>query len=84
MNQTTFLREFILPDGRKIAYSAATVFLVQVGKGKKGAYKTKYLITGNLSQAAIMYDGINIGYPYKKRLIMPSAKRLVISKSIGI
>lgn len=59
-------------DGKSIAYGSCTEFLVQVGKGEKGAYKTRYAITGNLAQAVLYFNGINTGNGYKKRLLMPS------------
>jgi hypothetical protein len=62
-------------DGKKIAYSSETIFLVQVGKGPKGSYKTRYTVKGSLGQAAFLYVGINIGNGYKKRLVMPSSSR---------
>ncbi len=62
-------------DGKRIGYSSETVFLVQVGKGYKGSYKTRYSIKGNLGQAVMYYKGINIGTGYKKRLLMPSSAR---------
>lgn len=62
-------------DGRKIGYSSETVFLIQVGKGYKGSYKTKYSVKGSLGQAVMYYNGINIGRGYKKRLVMPSSPR---------
>jgi hypothetical protein len=59
-------------NGKQIAYSSETEFLVQVGKGSKGAYRTKYSFRGNLAQAVMYYNCINIGNGYKKRLLMPS------------
>jgi hypothetical protein len=59
-------------NGKRIAYSTETDFLVQVGKGSKGAYQTRYSFKGNLYQAVMYYNGINIGNGYKKRLYMPS------------
>lgn len=68
-------------DGKAIGYSDETEFLIQVGKGKS-AYKTRHTIKGNFGQAFITYQGINIGYGYKKRLYMPScSKRPVIARS---
>lgn len=61
-------------DGKRIGYSSETEFLVQIGKGR-GAYKTKYRIVGNLGQAAMYYQGLNIGHGYKKRLLMPSSSK---------
>ena len=58
-------------DGKRIAYHSTTQFLVQVGKGKS-SYRTKYVIKGNLSQAVMYYNGINLGNGYKKRLLMPT------------
>lgn len=45
-----------------------TKFLVQVGRGSKGAYRTRYALT-NQGQATFYYNCINIGNGYKKRLI---------------
>jgi hypothetical protein len=63
-------------DGKKIAYSEETMFLVQLGKGK-GSYQTKWHFKGSLSQAVSYYNGLNIGNGYKKRLLMPSSSKPV-------
>jgi len=55
-------------NGRRIAYSSETEFLVQVGKGSR-AYKTRYRIVGNLPKAVFLFNCINIGNGYKKRLV---------------
>jgi len=59
-------------------------YLIQVGKGPKGAYQTKYRLTGQPvikmipagvsvpAQVALWYMGINIGNGYKKRLVCRS------------
>ncbi len=72
--RTIKLKEHTL-DGKRIAYSSETEFLVQVGRGTKGSYKTKYRIVGDLARAVMYYNGINIGNGYKKRLLMPSCTR---------
>lgn len=70
-------------DGKKIAYSDQTEFLVQVGKGK-GSYSTRHRIVGNLAQAVLLYNGINLGPDFKKRLFMPScSKKPVIARQKG-
>jgi hypothetical protein len=56
-------------DGKRIAYSSETEFLVQVGRGK-GAYSTRFRFRGNLGQAVFHFRCINIGNGYKKRLLM--------------
>lgn len=68
--------------GKRIAYTEDTVFIVQVGKGSKGSYKTKYTFKGDLNRAWFFYSGINIGNGYKKRLLMPGSlfSRSVICK----
>ena len=48
------------------------VFEVQVGKGSKGAYKTRYRFEGDSfhnSRAMLYFASINIGRGYKKRLL---------------
>lgn len=62
-------------DGKRIAYSSETEFLIQSGKGPKGSYKTRVVIKGNLGRAVYYYNALNIGNGYKKRLIMPSCTR---------
>lgn len=71
MNKRISLKENSL-DGKKIGYSSETEFLVQVGKGPKGKYTTRYFIKGNLYRATLFYNGINLGPGYKKRLLMPN------------
>jgi hypothetical protein len=67
-------------DGKRIAYTDTTDFLVQVGRYSKGAYKTKYRIIGNLGQAVSWYNGINIGNGYKKRLYVPSFNKPLLAR----
>ena len=69
-------------DGKRIAYTDETEFLVQVGRYTKGKYQTKYSFKGNLHQAVMYYRGINIGNGYKKRLVMPDAIRPVLAREI--
>lgn len=69
----------ILGDAR-VAYTSDTVFLVQVGRGPKGSYSTRYRFVGDLHRAAFYYECINIGNGYKKRLLMPSARRPVLAR----
>ena len=57
-------------DGKQIAYCNATQFYIQIGKGNKGSYKTKYKLVGSLAQAVYWYNGVNVGNGYKKRLVM--------------
>jgi len=67
-------------DGKRIAYTSNTMFLVQVGRYSKGAYKTKYRFYGAFNQAVLYYNGINIGYGYKKRIFVPDFNRPVLCK----
>jgi hypothetical protein len=69
-------------DGKHIAYTDDTRFEVQIGRGKS-AYKTRYTLTGNLHQAVLYYQGINIGRGYKKRLVMPDAMRPVLARAFS-
>jgi len=69
-------------NGKKIAYSSETDFLVQVGKGK-GSYKTRYSFKGKFAQAFFYYCGINVGYGYKKRLFVPSFNKKTLAKVLS-
>ena len=62
-------------NGKEIAFHTATEFLVQVGKGSKGSYKTQYVVIGDLSQAVSYYNSIVVGWGEKKRLLFPNAAR---------
>lgn len=66
-------------DGKRIAYTDQTEFLVQIGRGKS-AYRTRYRVVGNLAQAVLLFNGINVGYGYKKRLLMPSANKPLLAR----
>lgn len=69
-------------DGKRVAFCSETEFLVQIGK-HKGSYKTKYRIIGNISQAVLYYNGINIGYGYKKRLFVPSFNKPILARAFS-
>jgi len=60
-------------------------FEVQIGKGKKGAYELKYK-TQIEGQAILLYNGINIGNGYKKRLVQVfyPERRVILAKATSI
>jgi hypothetical protein len=69
-------------DGKPVAYTDETKFLVEVGR-YSGAYRTRYVITGNLAQAVLYFNGINIGRGYKKRLRAPSFNKPVLARAFS-
>jgi hypothetical protein len=69
-------------DGKRIIYTENTEFLVQVGH-KNRAYATRYAFKGNLHQAVMHYRCINIGRGYKKRLLMPGARKPVLARQFS-
>ena len=69
-------------DKKKIAYSSESIFLVQIGKGK-GSYKTKYTVKGNLAKAVMLFNGINIGNGYKKRLFAPYFNNKTLARKLS-
>jgi hypothetical protein len=81
MNPIKLLQQEL--NGKMIAYHGETVFLVQVSRGKS-SYKTRYKITGNLAQAVMCFNGINVCYPYNKRLLMPDANKPLLARVVGI
>jgi hypothetical protein len=70
-------------DGKRIAYSSNTEFLVQVGKGSKGKYATRYRIVGSLQQAVMYYRCINIGNGYKKRLVSWDMNKPLLARQVS-
>ena len=71
----------LLLDGLRVAYSSETEFLVQVGRGPRGSYTTRYRFVGNLPQAVLHYRAINIGRGYKKRLLAPSMNKPLLARA---
>lgn len=69
-------------DGKRICYSSETEFLVEVGRGRS-AYRTRYSFTGNLAQAVLYFNAINIGRGYKKRLRAPSFNKPVLARAFS-
>jgi hypothetical protein len=69
-------------DGKKIIYTETTEFLVQVGH-KNRAYATRYRFEGELARAVFYYRCINIGRGYKKRLLMPGARKPVLARQFS-
>jgi hypothetical protein len=68
-------------DGKLMAYTNQTEFLVQVGKNRS-AYRTRYSFKGNIHQAVAYYRSINVGRGYKKRLYAPSFNKPTLAKQI--
>lgn len=69
-------------DGKSVAYTNETEFLVQVGRDK-GAYTTRYSFTGDISRACFYYRCVNIGRGYKKRLIAPSFNKPILARAFS-
>lgn len=69
----------VVLDGKRLAYTNQTEFLVQVGKNRS-AYRTKYKFVGNIHQAVAYYKAINVGLGYKKRLYVPSFNKPTLAK----
>lgn len=69
-------------DGKPIAYTDKTEFLVEVGRGRS-AYRTRYSFVGNLSQAVFYYRCINIGRGYKKRLTMVGGNKPTLARAFS-
>lgn len=69
-------------DGKRIAYADHTIFEVQVGR-YKGSYRTRYRFIGELGQAVMHLNAINIGNGYKKRLVMVGANKPVLARALS-
>lgn len=64
-------------NGKRLTYPTSTLFYVQVGKGKKGSYKT-VASSHSLGQMVTRFNGINIGLGYKKRIWCPTFNKKVL------
>lgn len=69
-------------DGHLIAFSSETEFKVQVAS-PKGKWRTRWAVKGNLGRAVLLFNGINIGYGWRKRLIAPSFNKPVLARQVS-
>lgn len=69
-------------DGKRVAYTDETIFLVEIGKGR-GKYKTAIKCTGNIHEAVRYYRAVNIGNGYKKRLRAPSFNKPLLARAFS-
>lgn len=69
-------------NGKHIAYSSETEFLVQIGKNKS-AYKTRYRFVGDLGKAVFYFKCISIRRGYKKRLLAPTMNKPVLARQFS-
>jgi hypothetical protein len=69
-------------DGKMIAYTDQTEFLVEVGR-YRAAYKPRYRFVGDIHKAVKYYQALNIGNGYKKRLVAPSFNKPVLARYIS-
>jgi hypothetical protein len=69
-------------DGKQVAYTDETVFLVELGRGR-GAYRTRWSFVGNLHRAVAHYRALNIGCGFKKRLRAPSFNKPLLARSFS-
>jgi hypothetical protein len=69
-------------NGKPIGYSDDTEFVVQISRNRnaKSSYQNRYIIKGDLGKAVFYYNWINIGLGYRKRLLMPSAKKSILAR----
>lgn len=82
MQNTTTLKTTTL-NGKHIAYSSDTEFLVQVGRHSKGSYRTRLSFRGDLAAAVFYFNAINVGMGYKKRLLMPTSPKPVLCRQFS-
>lgn len=66
-------------NGKRIAFSGETVFLVQLASGK-GRYQTKHTIKGSLALAVRYYNELRISGRYKKRLLAPAMNKPILMR----
>lgn len=82
LNLTKLAQQTAEVDGAPVHYTSDTQFLVQLGRGAKGSFRTKFSTVGNLGQALLFYQGLNIGVGYKKRLLkVTKPKPQVLARS---
>jgi hypothetical protein len=70
-------------DGKRICFHKSSRIEIQVGKSKS-SYKTRHsFLASSFPQAVLIYNGINIGNGFKKRLICKTLNKPVLARSIS-
>lgn len=69
--------------GKRIAYGSNTEFVIQLTKSRnrKSGFVTWRIIKGDLAQAMMYYQSLELHNGKRKRLLMPSAKQPVLARS---
>lgn len=69
-------------DDKVVEYTEQARWQVQVAKGPKGAYGTRWEFNASAGgQACMYYRGLNIGNGYKKRLlILDGGKKTILAR----
>lgn len=77
----------------RLALMGHETFLVQIGKGAKGSYKTRYSFNtggGNaegallcLKEALFYYKSLNVGNGYKKRLVCREFNKPLLARQFS-
>lgn len=67
-------------DGKDYTYNTSDVWKVEVGKGEKGAYHSRYTLD-TPHQAMWYFNCINIGRGFKKRLsLVQNGKKVTVAR----
>lgn len=82
----TGLTPFVVPvpqwGGKVVWVLSDEKFAIQVGKGSKGSYRSKYVLSG-LHRAHFYYSCLNLGPGYKARILQLSNKKVIAKKKGG-
>lgn len=81
-NQPSVILRHATLNGQSIEFCSSTEFLVQTAS-PKGSYRTRYRFQGNLGQAVLYFNAINLGWGWRKRLLAPSFQKPVLAKAVG-
>jgi len=68
-------------DGKYIAYTDETEFLVQMGMNQ-GSFKSVRRFVGDIHAAAKYYQALKVREGYKKRLFAPSFNKPVLARYV--
>lgn len=71
-------------DGKKVIFHSESKIEIQIGKGKS-RYRSRHTFSPDKFGSAVMiYNGINIGNGFKKRLVCFTLNKPVLARRISL
>lgn len=70
-------------NDKMVAYTDENIFRIEFAHGQKGRYRLQNQIKGDLPRAVMLYNMLNIGMGFRKRLVCRDFNKTVIAKHVS-